>query len=113
MSIPDILVGLVLPAFVTGLILILAWRPWRAGRFIDGRWAGALAIGAGYAIAYARFVGDFHFPPTSADNWIVYLLLPVALVGALGCWLRPGPIVWLIAELLLSAALIWLLLRPL
>lgn len=113
MSIPDILLGLILPGCITGIILLLAWRPWRAGRFIDGRWAGALAIGAGYAAGYARLVGEFHFPPVEVDNWIVYFLLPAALVGALGCWLRPGPVVWLIAVMVLCGALIWLLLRPL
>ena len=109
----DILLGFVVPFLVTATILVLAWRPWRVGRARDARWSGVLAVSAGYAIAYARLVNGLHFPPSSSDAWIVYLLVPCALIGVLGCWMRIGPVAWLIAVLLLFAVLVWLLLRPL
>ena len=108
----DILLGFIVPFLVTATILALAWRPWRVGRARDARWAGALAVAAGYAIAYARLVDGLGFPPPSSDAWIIYLLLPCALVGALGCWMRPGPAFWLATVPLLFGLLVWLLLRP-
>lgn len=109
----DILLGFVVPFLVTATILVVAWRPWRVGRARDARWSGGLAVAAGYAIAYARLVNGLAFPPASADAWIVYLLVPCALIGALGCWMRPGPLAWLTTVWLLFAVLVWLLLRPL
>ena len=109
----DIIVGFVLPAVVCAAILVAAWQPWRRESARDGRWAGAIAIGAAYASAYARLVGDFQFPPSSADNWIVYLM-PVAMVlGVLFCRLPRAPWVRLGAVAAACVALVWLLLKPL
>lgn len=109
----DILLGFAVPFLCTATILVLAWRPWRVGRARDARWSGALAVAAGYTIAYARLVDTLGFPPSSSDTWIVYLLVPCALIGALGCWLRPGPVAWLLTVLLLFVVLVWLMIRPL
>ena len=112
-STADIIVGILIPAVVCAAILLAAWRPWPRAAPPDGRWAGAIAIGAAYAIAYAKLVGDFQFPPTSADNWIVYLM-PAAMIGGLLFCLLPLP-PWsrVVAVAGLAVALVWLLLKPL
>lgn len=109
----DILLGIVVPAVVCAAILLAAWQPWRRAAPRDGRWAGAIAIGIAYAIAYAKLVGDFQWPPTSADNWIVYLM-PAAMVGGvLFCAFPLPPWARVVAVAALAVVLIWLLLRPL
>jgi hypothetical protein len=110
----DILVGFVLPAVACGAILMGAWRPWqRSVQARDGRWAGAIAIGVGYSIAYTRLVGDLSFPPGSADNWILYFM-PVAMgVGLLFCAVGRAPLLRVLVVMAVCAVLNWLLLRPL
>lgn len=112
-SLADILLGFALPAVLCGVILLAAWWPWRREEAPDGRWAGAIAIGAGYAIAYARLVGDLHFPPASADNWIVYLMPVVMLLGVAFCRLPRAALPRVAAVLVLSALLSWLVIKPL
>jgi drug/metabolite transporter (DMT)-like permease len=112
-TLTDILVGFALPAVACAVILLLAWQPWRGQGRRDGRWAGAIAIGVAYAIAYIRLVGDLRFPPASPDNWIIYLLPVVMLLGVLFCMLPPAPLLRLAGVLAVSVALAWLLLKPL
>jgi hypothetical protein len=110
----DIVVGFVLPGVVCAVILVLAWRPWRRGeRAVDGRWAGAIAIGVGYAIGYWRLVGDLRFPPSSPDNWILYLMPVVMGVGVLFCSMPPAPKTRVLCVLVVCALLNWLLIKPL
>lgn len=109
----EIIVGIIVPAVVCGAILLAAWRPWRRAKPRDGRWAGAIAIAAAYAIAYAKLVGDFQFPPTSADNWIVYLMPAAMIGGVLFCLLPLPPWSRVVAVAGLAVALLWLLLKPL
>lgn len=109
----DILLGLALPAMVCAGVLLAAWQPWRRASARDGRWAGAIAIGAAYAIAYARLVGDFHFPPTDSDDWIAYVMPVAMVVGVLFCRLPRAPWVRLATVEAIALALIWLLVRPL
>ena len=111
-TLTDILVGFALPAVVCGVILLAAWQPW-LGHARDGRWAGAIAIGAGYSIAYVRLVGDLHFPPASVDNWIVCMMPVVMVLGILFCRLPPAPLLRLAAVLVVSVVLSWLLIKPL
>lgn len=111
-TLPDILFGFVLPAFLSAVILLAAWRPWQRTSLPDGRWAGGLVIAAAFAIAYGKLVGGYRFPPTAADNWIVYFSLAAIVLGMLDTWLRPSLWIRLGATLILSAALIWLLVAP-
>jgi hypothetical protein len=111
-TLTDIVVGFALPAVVCGLILLAAWQPWRRQSPRDGRWAGAIAIGTAYVVAYARLVGDLHFPPSSPDNWIIYLMPVVMVVGVLFCRMPQAPLVRLGTVVIVCVALVWLLVKP-
>ena len=112
-SLTDILVGFALPAVLCGMILLAAWWPWRRGATPDGRWAGAIAIGAGYAIAYGRLVGDLHFPPASVDNWIVYVMPVVMVLGVAFCRLPRAALPRVAAVVVVSAIVSWFIIKPL
>jgi hypothetical protein len=58
-------------------------------------------------------VGNLAFPPADADNWIVYFMAIAAGLGAAFCMLIPRS-AWpkIIAVLVTSAALVWLLIKP-
>ena len=60
------------------------------------RWAGALAIGLGYASGHVATAGIVRFPPTEATHWLLPFSLAAMLVGVLDeaihspIWLRLG-----------------------
>ena len=76
----DILWLVVLPALVA-IIAMLATRPWQRGRDLGGLGA-AVAIVAGFGLAYYGQWGLPAFPPTSAQGWLLFLGAPVLAVAA-------------------------------
>lgn len=111
----DILLGFVVPWLACAAMLAAAWQPWRRGAKSprDGRWAGGIAIAAGYTIAYGRLVGELRLPATSPDNWIVHLAGVGALVGVAFCLLPVPKWARVSAGLVLAAVLCFVLLKPL
>jgi hypothetical protein len=91
----EILLDFVLPAILTGVALLVGWFPRR-----NGRWIGAIAFSAGFALADCQIAGTPHWPPGTGDAafWIVWFIVPIAFLGLLDALLRPP--YWLRAMLL-------------
>ncbi len=113
MMLKPVLLGVLLPAVLCGAWLILAWRPWRRDESITGgAWGGAIGFGMGYLIAHTAAVGWPPLRPVDVTQWLPYVAVAAAglgLVESLGMmnrWLRWG------FRFSLSAAAVWLLLRP-
>ena len=89
----EILLDFILPACLTGVAFLIGYWPRR-----NGRWIGAIAFGAGFALADCQIAGAPRWPPGTGDAafWIVWFTAPIALLGwldALLCppnWLRTG-----------------------
>jgi hypothetical protein len=95
----DIFFDFVLPALIVAAAWVIAW-----GRGRNGRWIGAPAVSAGFALAYCGIGGAPHWPPGSGDAsfWLIWFAAPTALLGLLDAWLKPP--LWLRAILLLILA---------
>ncbi|MBI3271104.1 MAG: hypothetical protein HYZ53_19020 [Planctomycetes bacterium] len=102
-----ILLGILLPAVVAGLALLVAWRPWRRGggaggggaghaEAAAGAWGGALGFGCGYVAGQLAGVGLPAFPPRESMDWFPWIAFAAALLGLLEAsgrgpaWLRWG-----------------------
>lgn len=111
MLLKTFLLGMALPAVVSGTMFLVAWR--RRAPLAGGIWSGATALSIGYVTGHIGVAGLPPFPPTEATQWLAYLALAgmaLGLVDALyqknPAWLRWG------LRLLLAAATVWLPLRP-
>jgi hypothetical protein len=78
----DLLLGVALPAVVTGLSLLLAW-PIRPGRETWTRVVGGLALAVGYAAGHAGLRGVPHFPVLDSMDWLFWLALGLGAFCAL------------------------------
>jgi hypothetical protein len=101
-----IFLGATLPALVSALVLLVAWRRrGTLGKFVASV-AGALAIAGGYTLGHVMIAGWPPFPPTSALEWMVGFAVLAAIGGILFTLAR-------VSSVLLVAAVPWLLLAPL
>jgi len=106
------LFGVLLPAVVSGIAFVVAWRPWqRDAPVANGIWGGAIALSVGYVAGHAGLLGWPPFPPVEATQWLVYLALASGVFGLIialwheSTWLRWG------LRLLLSGVMPWLILH--
>jgi len=99
----DLLYGVVLPAGLATLILLLAWRPWRRGGRQPALWGGPLAVGAAFAATFAALQGPQHVVRlSSAIMWLFYIGLGFTLLGLIDArWRAPrlvrGVLVFVVA----------------
>ena len=99
----EMLAGIVLPAVLLGVAILLAWRPWNHRAANDARWIFAPMVGAGFCIAYSNFELKLGWPPNANVLFLLfYFAIPLALCGLLDALFQPP--LWLRAVLLL---LIW------
>jgi hypothetical protein len=111
-TLESLLRGVLVPALITGAILLLAgWR----GRRLDGGarsgWGGALGLGAGYLTGHWLLEGVPSLPG-SAEGAIFWLALAGTVIGCIEVF-APGPagVRWT-ARVLFSSMLPWLILGP-
>jgi hypothetical protein len=91
-------------------IAMLATRPWRRGRDLAG-WGAAVAVAGGFAIAFYHVFGGMPpFPPASAQQWLVFLGVPVILIAVAQPFVKSRAIAVAASVIVLSITP-WLLLR--
>lgn len=93
----DIIFGVVLPLVLAAAVLLLSRL-----RKIDGAWAGPVAVGGAFTVAFGCLEGAKHlFPPASATPWLFYIGMLFTGVGVLDAMVRmPG---WLRAVVVFLA----------
>ena len=79
----QLLPGIIVGAVITGAVLAAA------ARFPSvHRWAGAVALGAGYVGGHAMAIGRWpSFPPVEATHWLLYFALAAVILGLLDAFL--------------------------
>ncbi len=107
-----ILLGVVLPAVLSGLWLLPAWRRRDDTVSDSGRWVGPLALATAYIAGHVGTLGWPPFPAIEANQWVAWFTIVAAVMGvveaarAVPAWRQ-----WMLRVLLLAATL-WLVLRP-
>ena len=108
-SFTDILWLVGYPALLAA-VAMLATRPWRRGRDLAG-WGAAVAIAGGFAIAFYHVFGGMpSFPPSLAQQWLLYLGGPVIVVAIVQSFVKSRAIAVAASALVLGVTP-WLLLR--
>jgi hypothetical protein len=109
-----IVLSVVLPTVAAALLLALGHAVWsRSAPVARGRWSLALAGTCGLWLAYVTVKSAPTFPPVDANEWALWLALVAALYGVLEAAAPlPTAVRW-VARVLVSAAVPWLILRPL
>jgi hypothetical protein len=99
---------------IAALVMAMAWRPWRqepAGP--RSTWAGALAIGGGFAAAFFGVVRRLPDPKRDVTDVLVIIAVAVMIAGTVdSVFTIPRWIRRLVAAGILATSY-WLLLRPL
>ena len=89
---------------------MLATRPWRHGRDLAG-WGAAVAVAGGFAIAFSHVFGGMpSFPPASAQQWLVFLGVPVVGIAVVQPLVKSRAIA-VTASVIVLGITPWLLLR--
>lgn len=90
MSVADALAGIVLPAVVAGVLLLLGRMLRGAGGSAGGSWASALALGVGYLAGHIGVRGWRGGMPKESTDWIAVAAATGLLAGVAGVT-RRGP----------------------
>lgn len=111
MSPRDALIDMAIPAVVSAIVLLIAYRPGWGRPIGDGRWGGPLALALAFAVALPRVMGAVpRLYPVSAPGSIFYIALLAGVVGCADVLLRPPNWIRLpIALLALGAASLFVL----
>jgi hypothetical protein len=82
-TISTIVVGFVLPVFLTAAGLAVAWRVWNPRATADGRWIGGPLLGAALAMAFWNLRAKPHFPPGTGEviEWFFWLAVGLGILG--------------------------------
>lgn len=116
----SIILPVLLPMATSGLVLLMAMRPWRREAPPAPRpWAAALAIGAAYAVGHVTILGLPPRPPIAdgwwlypVEAWLFWLVLAATVVGVVLALAPPRPWVSSLAFAPLAGASAALLLSP-
>jgi hypothetical protein len=102
-----VLPGILLPAVLCCIAMLMAWRPWqRSGAARMGLWGGPLGLGLGYLSAQLAVVGWPPFPAVESTQWLFHLVVAATILGVLfSFWRAPGGAVWTVRLLLVGALL--------
>jgi hypothetical protein len=91
-TVNDLWAGVARPLVLTAATVVIAAHITRR-RFTarDSRsWAGPLAVGIGFAGGYWSLFGWGGFPPLDASEWLLFLTLPLVILGTLDSLLHVG-----------------------
>jgi hypothetical protein len=108
----DFLWGIIAPAVLAAVAMVLAYLPRRKERSAQP-WGAAVSVGVGFAIAFVAIRGKPAIPPVAVDGWLMLMGLVAAIVGviatAAGQRGRLGSWILSVAVLVVTA---WLVMRP-
>lgn len=111
----DIWAGVAVPAGVSALVLLAAWRLTR--RRMSARecrtWAGPLALSLGFVAGYAAMFPWPALPPHDVVEWLPWVALPLGALGTLEAWGGPSLTVRTIAAAIISPLGVGLVAWPL
>lgn len=117
MPILTALAGVVPPLLVSALLVLAAWRPWRAPTTTAGvragrGWAASGAVGLSLAVAFPLITGELALPPRTAVGYLPFIGLAAWAVGA-GCstWNKSALVRALVA-LVACGLVAFVVLRP-
>ncbi len=108
----QILYSVVLPAAISLVLMLIATRPWSAAS-LRGYWAGPIAIGVSFSIGLLGLQTRPALPPASAEDWLFHVGWMIAIVGVLTAVIRLPVMVRAIVTAVASAAVLYLVLKPL
>jgi hypothetical protein len=88
-----LLLGVVLPAVVTGGVMLAGWRlvRHRYSARESRSWAGPLAVALGFIAGYLALFGWPGLPPHDAVDWLLPLAAPLAVAGTIDSYYRLPP----------------------
>lgn len=75
-----LLCGLVLPAVVAFICLMALFRAGKSASTLRGGRALVISLGLGFISGYIASMGPPPWPPTVDEHWLVYLLVPAAVI---------------------------------
>lgn len=95
-----ILFGVLLPATIAGVFLLVGRRAW----------AAALGIGVGYAAGHAALEGEWpSLPPHDVTNWPIYFAIGAAILAVVEtAWEYRAAVRWLV-RVAVACGILWLL----
>lgn len=101
--------GVGVPIGIAVVMLAAFVRPWRRTSRTARSWVAGAAVSAAFAGAYAALFGWPSPPPPESWQWLPYLLLPVAILGAaIDALAIPGLFKWLLVIIICLVAT-WML----
>jgi hypothetical protein len=111
----DLCAGVALPAGLSCLVLLVAWRLTRRrmSAYRSRSWAGPLAVGLGFVAGFAALFAWPELPPRDVVEWLAWLAMPLALAGTVEAWGGPSLLVRTIAAAAFSPLVVVLLAKPL
>lgn len=102
-----IVLGLLLPAVVSAVLLASGWQAWRlAGPAPSAAWSTGWALAAGFVVSTCVVLGWPKTAPIATEEWLVWLALAAAIVGTVpqAAWARWW-FAWPVRAALLAAML--------
>jgi hypothetical protein len=97
-----------LAAAVAGAVLFVFARWWKSA----SRYAGAIAIGAGYVAGHVLAAGWAPFPPRHATHWLFWLAVIGVVAAVADALVRPKGTVRLVAWAIICTIACRLILQP-
>ncbi|MFW5967446.1 MAG: hypothetical protein ACOCV2_08010, partial [Persicimonas sp.] len=102
--------GVALPAVLSAIFLVLAWRPWDGDKTATraGFWGGALGLAVGYLAAHVFIAGVPDVVPSDDVDWMAHMALLAGVVGLLESKFYRSRAATLIGRTVAIAATFWL-----
>lgn len=85
------------PALIAGVVMLLAWRPWKRGApLLRGEWGSALAIGSGFICGFLIQTGWAALHLKQRWHWLLPMIAAATALATIAALWRPrGWMKWL------------------
>jgi len=75
--------GVGAPIGVAVILLAMLTQPWRRTEFKPRQWAAGVAVAAAFSTGYLALFGWPGVPPAESWQWLLLLVMPIAIISAL------------------------------